>query len=87
MTLSPGRDGEELAVLSESGRNAVERLARVRRERLELALRTWSPERYPELDELLRRLARVLVPDLPGDVPGARPVSPSPASRAHRSPE
>lgn len=90
VTLDPGHDGDELAALSASGRDAVGRLARVRRERLELALRNWRPERYPELDDLLRRLARVLVPDLAGDAPGTRPASPVPptaASRPHRSPE
>lgn len=53
--------------LTAEGHRAVERLARARRERLEAAVRGWHPERYPELEELLRRLALVLVPDVTVD--------------------
>jgi DNA-binding MarR family transcriptional regulator len=64
---------DPVVTLTGAGQEAVSKLARARRERLESLARGWHPERYPELEDLLRRLARVMVPDLgTGSTPGRR---------------
>jgi EmrB/QacA subfamily drug resistance transporter len=50
--------------LTSEGRGVVDKLSRARAERLERLLQAWHPEQHPEFEELLRRLARVLVPDV-----------------------
>jgi EmrB/QacA subfamily drug resistance transporter len=54
--------------LTAEGEEILDRLARARRERLQTLVSGWAPERYAELDEVLRRLARILVPDPPSEV-------------------
>jgi EmrB/QacA subfamily drug resistance transporter len=46
------------------GHETLDRLVQARREGLNRIVTSWVPERHAEVDELLRRLARVLVPDL-----------------------
>jgi hypothetical protein len=72
VSLHAGASATDPAVeLTAVGRATVDRLAHVRRERLEALAKRWHPERYPELDDLLRRLARVMVPDVtPGSASG-----------------
>lgn len=70
--------------LTSEGRGVVDKLSRARAERLQLLLEDWHPEQHPELEELLRRLARVLVPDvttaeLAPDVSGASGAPRQPA--------
>jgi hypothetical protein len=51
-------------MLTGPGQDALDRLVAARRARLAALLHDWSPEQHEELDELLRRLARVLVPEI-----------------------
>jgi hypothetical protein len=59
-----GSTPDRMIVMTEEGRATFEQLAAARCERLKLLMRGWAPERHAELDELLRRLARVLVPEI-----------------------
>jgi EmrB/QacA subfamily drug resistance transporter len=61
----------EAIVLSEAGREALERLVAARRERLAELLDGWSPESEAELAALLTRLARDIVVDHPDGAPRA----------------
>ena len=58
-------------MLSDTGREALERLVAARRERLAELLDGWSPESEAELAELLSRLARDIVVDHPDGAPRA----------------
>jgi DNA-binding MarR family transcriptional regulator len=60
---------EDGAVLTATGRDAVDRLVAARRERLGELLEGWSPEREAELAELLTRMARDVVADHPDGAP------------------
>jgi EmrB/QacA subfamily drug resistance transporter len=59
----------EAIVLSDAGRDALERLVAARRERLAELLDGWSPESEAELAALLTRLARDVVVDHPDGAP------------------
>jgi DNA-binding MarR family transcriptional regulator len=61
----------EAIVLSDAGREALERLVAARRERLAELLDGWSPESEAELAALLTRLARDIVVDHPDGAPRA----------------
>ena len=61
----------EAVVLSDAGRDALERLVAARRERLAELLEGWSPESEAELAALLTRLARDIVVDHPDGAPRA----------------
>jgi EmrB/QacA subfamily drug resistance transporter len=61
----------EAIVLSDAGRDALERLVAARRERLAELLDGWSPESEAELAALLTRLARDIVVDHPDGAPRA----------------
>jgi DNA-binding MarR family transcriptional regulator len=61
----------EAVVLSDAGRDALERLVAARRERLAQLLDGWSPEREADLAALLTRLARDVVVDHPDGAPRA----------------
>jgi EmrB/QacA subfamily drug resistance transporter len=61
----------EAIVLSDAGRDALERLVAARRERLAELLDGWSPESEAELAALLTRLARDVVVDHPDGAPRA----------------
>jgi DNA-binding MarR family transcriptional regulator len=65
----------EAIVLSDAGRDALERLVAARRERLAELLDGWSPEREAELAALLTRLARDVVVDHPDGAPRAEHVT------------
>ena len=57
--------GQDLLIgMTGLGHDTLDRLVRARREGLHRLVKKWRPERHAEIDELLRRLARVLVPDL-----------------------
>ena len=58
-------EGSPRLILTTAGRAALERLVAVREQRLATLLDGWSPAQSAELGELIRRLARVLVPDAP----------------------
>jgi EmrB/QacA subfamily drug resistance transporter len=60
---APNR-GERRIGMTPTGSHMLDRLVWARREGLRNLVRSWVPERSEELDELLRRLARVMVPDL-----------------------
>lgn len=68
VSLSPGgaegSPAEPEVNLTSEGRLVVDKLSRARADRLEALLADWHPEQHPELEDLLRRLARVLVPDV-----------------------
>ena len=55
---------DQLIGITALGHDMLDRLVRARCEGLQRLVTTWVPERHAELDELLRRLARVMVPDL-----------------------
>jgi DNA-binding MarR family transcriptional regulator len=59
----------EAIVLTDAGRDAVERLVAARRERLAELLDGWSPESEAELAALLTRMARDVVADHPDGAP------------------
>lgn len=60
---------DAVVTLTSEGARVVDKLSLARAERLERLLSDWHPEHHPELEELLRRLARVLVPDVtPADL-------------------
>ncbi len=59
----------EAIVLSDQGRDALDRLVAARRERLAELLDGWSPEREAELADMLTRLARDVVADHPDAAP------------------
>jgi DNA-binding MarR family transcriptional regulator len=59
----------EAIVLSDSGREALERLVAARRERLAQLLDGWSPESEADLALLLSRLARDIAVDHPDGAP------------------
>jgi EmrB/QacA subfamily drug resistance transporter len=59
-------------VLTDAGRNALERLVAARRERLAELLDGWSPESEAELAALLSRMARDVVADHPDGAPRGR---------------
>jgi DNA-binding MarR family transcriptional regulator len=59
-------------VLTEAGRDALERLVAARRQRLSELLEGWSPEAEADLAELLGRMARDVVADHPDGPPRAR---------------
>jgi EmrB/QacA subfamily drug resistance transporter len=65
----------EAIVLSDAGRDALERLVAARRERLAELLDGWSPESEAELAALLTRLARDIVVDHPDGAPRAEHAS------------
>jgi EmrB/QacA subfamily drug resistance transporter len=62
-------------VLTDVGRNALERLVAARRERLAELLDGWSPESEAELAALLSRMARDVVADHPDGAPRGREPS------------
>jgi EmrB/QacA subfamily drug resistance transporter len=62
----------EAIVLSDAGRDALERLVAARRERLAELLDGWSPESEAELAALLSRMARDVVADHPDGAPRGR---------------
>jgi EmrB/QacA subfamily drug resistance transporter len=62
-------------VLSDTGRDALERLVAARRERLAELLEGWSPESEAELAALLSRMAREVVADHPDGPPRGREPS------------
>jgi EmrB/QacA subfamily drug resistance transporter len=62
----------EAIVLTEAGRDDLERLVEARRERLSELLEGWSPEAEADLADLLGRLARDVVADHPDGPPRAR---------------
>jgi DNA-binding MarR family transcriptional regulator len=65
ITREPASDGAETTIqFTPDGAQVFERLVRARRERLETLLAGWSPARHAELEDLVTRLARVLVPDV-----------------------
>jgi EmrB/QacA subfamily drug resistance transporter len=59
----------EAIVLTDAGRDAVERLVAARRERLAELLDGWSPESQADLAGLLTRMARDVVADHPDGAP------------------
>jgi DNA-binding MarR family transcriptional regulator len=59
-----GRSPRRYILLTEDGRDTLERLARARHDQLVSLMRDWAPEKHAELSDLLRRLARMLVPDI-----------------------
>jgi EmrB/QacA subfamily drug resistance transporter len=65
----------EAVVLTDAGRDALERLVAARRERLAELLEGWSPESEAELAGLLSRMAREVVADHPDGPPRGREPS------------
>ena len=59
----------EAVVLTEAGRDVLERLVAARRERLSELLDGWSPEGEADLAQLLSRMARDVVADHPDGAP------------------
>jgi EmrB/QacA subfamily drug resistance transporter len=76
---SAGRNGAGRA-LTEEGCRVFNRLVAARRERLAELWPEWAPQKREEVAELIRRLARELVPEALGDA-AARPNSTSPPGR------
>jgi DNA-binding MarR family transcriptional regulator len=64
-------DGDELITLTPSGRADYERLVTARCAGLRELLDGWNPDEHPELGELIDKLGRDLVSQIPTPVPAA----------------
>jgi len=71
--LVQGEDGGPIA-LTEPGRHDYERLVEARCAGLRELLDGWNPDEHPELQELVTKLGRAFVSEIPKPVPAAREV-------------
>lgn len=55
--------GEQAITVTEDGRRVMTALTEARRQSLEELLAGWNPQEHPELEDLVRRLAAVVMAD------------------------